>query len=279
MQRGLAFIAVSIVAGAAALGAWGTHDLRPAAQPVVAAIEAPPPRSGDVAPLASVNPGLDQVKPSPGVLTYQRLITNAESDTPEACLVFSAPLDPGIAYQDYLTIPTQPRPGLRVDQARLCVSGLAFGREHAVTVKAGLPAADGSKLAADSKLSVSFGDRPPQVAFGPGFILPRHSGDGLPVTTVNAPRLEMKLYRVGDRLLARMRQDLGDEKTVYPLSGRRIRPTTRAGWCGRAAWTSRAERNESTISLFPLPQPMGKPEPGAYLLVAAFPKVGQGRPQ
>ncbi|CDL00754.1 conserved Large extracellular alpha-helical protein of unknown function [Magnetospirillum gryphiswaldense MSR-1 v2] len=274
MQRGLAFIAVSIVAGAAALGAWGTHDLRPAVQPVVAAIEAPPPRSGDVAPLASVNPGLDQVKPSPGVLTYQRLITNAESDTPEACLVFSAPLDPGIAYQDYLTIPTQPRPGLRVDQARLCVSGLAFGREHAVTMKAGLPAADGSKLAADTKLSVSFGDRPPQVAFGPGFILPRHSGDGLPVTTVNAPRLEMKLYRVGDRLLARMRQDLVDEKTVYPYqAGEYADDEGRLVWSG--GMDIKGERNESTISLFPLAQAMGKPEPGAYLLVAALPKVGK----
>lgn len=265
--------------GAAALGFWGGRDIRPVppAQPAAPALSRPmppplPQQGAVTAPTVVAPPPV--APPAAGTLSYQKLIVDAESETPEACLVFSSALDPAASYQDYLVVPRPLRLGLRVDQARLCLSGLPFGRDHALTLRAGLPAADGSKLAADTEIQVGFGDRPPQVSFGSGFILPRHAGDGLPVTTINAPSLDMKLYRVGDRLLARMRRDLVDERSFYPYETRDFAEDE-----GRLVWSGpmavKGERNQTAISLFPLLKAMGKPEPGAYLLTAALPKVGQ----
>ncbi|MCA1909018.1 MAG: alpha-2-macroglobulin family protein [Magnetospirillum sp.] len=250
-------------------------------------MEVPLPQSGPLQPLSSVQlvvppPELpapnaaDTASPEPTApaLTYQRLIKPDEANGGnDVCLVFSAELDPALSYHDFISVPDQHRPLLRVEGGRLCVLGLPLGHETILTLKAGLPGRDGGTLAAEQSVSVLLGDRPPQVSFGSGFILPRQAGDGLPVTTINVPSLEMKLYRVGDRLLARMRQDLVDEKTVYAY-----RTDYYANDEGRLVWSGpmaiKESRNQTVTSLFPLVQAMGKPEPGVYLLTAQLPRSG-----
>ncbi|MGE4278573.1 MAG: alpha-2-macroglobulin [Magnetospirillum sp.] len=286
MQRGLTVIAISIMAGAVGLGFWGSMPPKAPPPPVVVEAasrsEVPLPQSGPLQPLPSrsepgrpaVAPDSAPVPPTPG-LTYQRLITPDEANGDrDVCLVFSAELDPALSYHDFVAVADQSRPMLRVEGGRLCVLGLPLGRETHITLKAGLPGRDGASLAAEQKVAVSLGDRPPQVSFGPGFILPRQTSDGLPVTTINVPSLEMKLYRVGDRLLARMRQDLVDEKTVYPYQANEYGQDE-----GRLVWSGsmdiKESRNQTVTSLFPLVQAMGRPEPGAYLLTAQLPRSGQ----
>lgn len=284
MQRGLTFIAVSIMAGALGLGFWGTMPPKAPAPSVAVETapraEVPLPQSGPLQPLASQpEPERNAAEtPAPAAaqgLTYQRLIKPDEaSGGGDVCLVFSAELDPALSYHDFVAVADQRRPMLRVEGGRLCLVGLPLGRESTITLKAGLPGRDGTTLAAEQKIAVTMGDRPPQVSFGPGFILPRQTADGLPVTTINVPSLEMKLYRVGDRLLARMRRDLVDEKTVYPYQA-----SDYALDEGRLVWSGpmaiKESRNQTVTSLFPLAQAMGKPEPGAYLLTAQLPRSGQ----
>lgn len=233
-----------------------------------------------VAPVASVT-GTDTAPE--GGFRFHRLSVEAGGTVAEACLAFNAPLDGSGAtsYADYVQVPDGVRPGFRVDGNRLCLSGLSFGTEYALTLRSGLPAAGGKgALAEDVPVTVGLADRPPAVAMGQGFILPRETGDGLPITTVNVDRLSIKLYRVGDRLLARMRQDFLDERTFYPYDSEQIAEDQ-----GRLVWQGempvKGPRNEAVTSLFPLAKTIGTTEPGAYLLVASNPDAprddGEGR--
>ncbi|MDY0241671.1 MAG: alpha-2-macroglobulin [Rhodospirillaceae bacterium] len=212
-------------------------------------------------------------KPVPaGTLAFRRIIADTRGDTPEACLLFSSDLDGSgdTRYADYLRISggvDAGRAGLRVVGARLCLSGLGFGGSYTVTLKRGLPAANGATLAEDTEVPVDFGDRPASVSFPGGFILPRESTEGLPITTVNTDSLDLAIYRVGDRLLARMRQDFVDDSTIYSYRlSNLISQDARAIWTGKMPVSG--PRNDKVTSVFPISEALGKAEPGAYLVTA-----------
>ncbi|MBP7338440.1 alpha-2-macroglobulin [Niveispirillum sp.] len=207
------------------------------------------------------------------IFRFTRVTTEAGGAVAEACLVFSKPLDEtgGVNYADYVDLPAEVKAGFRVAREKLCLSGLGFGREYDVGLRPGLPAAaNGGTLAEAQNVTLALNDRPPAVALGQGFILPRETGDGLPITTVNVERLSIKLYRVGDRMLARMRQDFVDERSIYPYSARDVQEDE-----GRLVWQGeipvQGPRNSAVTTLFPLTEAVGKTEPGAYLLVASNP--------
>jgi uncharacterized protein YfaS (alpha-2-macroglobulin family) len=268
MGRGLGAVAAFVVMGAIAAGAWGIKDLPRfnRGQPVQARQDTP--RPAELAAVRSVAITDNEAVPS-GELRYRRLAVEAGGETAEACLVFSAPLDAtgAVRYSDYVGLPAGIKAGFRVDGARLCLSGFAFGADYRAELRPGLPGAKGEKLAAAGSVMLGFGDRPSSVAFGPGFILPREVAEGLPVTTVNIAKLDVTVYRVGDRLLARMRQDLVDQRKVYPYEAREIGDDEgRLVWNGSMAVAG--PRNEAVVSLFPLAEGIGKAEPGAYLVVA-----------
>ncbi|OYQ34514.1 hypothetical protein CHU95_10855 [Niveispirillum lacus] len=206
------------------------------------------------------------------VFRFTRVTTQASGAVAEACLVFNKPLDETgtVNYADYVDLPTEVKAGFRVQREKLCLSGLAFGREFSVGIRPGLPAAADGALVEGQNVTLALNDRPPAVALGQGFILPRETGDGLPITTVNVERLSIKLYRVGDRMLARMRQDFVDERSIYPYSARDVQEDE-----GRLVWQGeipvQGPRNSAVTTLFPLADAVGRTEPGAYLLVAANP--------
>lgn len=275
MRQGLVVAVTAAVLGAVALGIWSIKDVpqsqggsETAATATVAPMEqapAPPP--------AAASTGANTVEGVPaGELRFRRVVAETAGDTAEACLVFSSPLDAtgAIRYADYVTLPDTVRAAFRVDGPRLCLSGFGFGVEHTVDLRQGLPGAKGETLAEATQVVVGFGDRPASVSFGSGFVLPRESSDGLPVTTVNVATLDVTVYRVGDRLLARMREDLVDERQVYPYAAEAIGEDE-----GRKVWSGSmpvsGPRNDAVVSLFNLADAIGKAEPGAYLVVARNP--------
>ncbi|MBR9972547.1 alpha-2-macroglobulin family protein [Magnetospirillum sulfuroxidans] len=283
MNKTMTAIAVLVCASASALAVWGVKDL-----PRFTAAPAPKPASSGSAPvMAPSTATLADVRSQPakalenvaaGELAFRRVVVETGGDAIEACLTFSADLTAtgAVRYADYVQLPAGVKAGFRVDGKRLCLSGFAVGSEYTLTLRAGLPAAGGETLAQAADVMVAFGDRPSSVRFGTGFVLPREAVEGLPVTTVNASRLEVKVYRVGDRLLARMRQDLVDDRTTYPYRAREV-----ANDEGRLVWSGEipvsGPRNEAVITLFPLDKAVGKAEPGAYLVTARDPDVPQNQ--
>lgn len=283
MRNGMLAAIAALGLAAMGIGAWGVKDLprfhSPA--PPAAVVAAPTtPRTAPVAtaPIPATITPVRQAAPGPlegvkaGELAFRRVEVETAADTAEACLVFSGPLDASGAtrYADYVQVPDGVRAGFRVDGNRLCLSGFTFGDEYSLTLRPGLPAAAGDKLAAETPVTVGFADRPASVSFGSGFVLPRETSEGLPVTTVNVNRLEMKVFRVGDRLLARMRAALVEDRRFYPYETNGIADDE-----GRKVWTGTmtvtGPRNQAVTSLFPLAEAIGKAEPGAYLVTARNP--------
>ena len=127
------------------------------------------------------------VAPKDVDFAFRRLEIDTSGERPEACLVFTREFktDGSVRYEDYLAFDPQVQFAVRATNDRLCIAGLAYNDAYTLTLRAGLPAATGEKLAEPETVRVELRDQPSKVAFGPGFILPRDSADGVPLTTVN----------------------------------------------------------------------------------------------
>ena len=106
---------------------------------------------------------------------------------------------------------------LRVVDDKLCVSGLAYGENYQVRLRTGFPGRDGVKLAEEKDVDVALGARPAVVTLpGKGFILPRGSAVGLPITTINVSKVGLAVYRVNERAIMGFARDRYD--ATYPGS-------------------------------------------------------------
>ncbi len=199
-------------------------------------------------------------------LNLLRTTLDTHGPAAQACLVFSAPLATGGEPADFVRIAPEVRTAMQVSGERLCVGGLAYGVSYQLTVKAGLRGADGSSVLADEVLPLSLGDLPQSLDFADdGFILPRDIGGGLPIATVNAARVHLRVDRITDRVLVRTQlgasysDNEGDEDTLgVPL------------WEGDLA--VKGGRNERVVTGFPLAQVMGTRLPGAYRITIVPPE-------
>ncbi|HVV32248.1 MAG TPA: alpha-2-macroglobulin [Vitreimonas sp.] len=157
---------------------------------------APPARSAN-APRAGL-PHVDG-------MAFVRLRAEMNQAEPRACLEFSEDLsrDASIHYADYLTVDPAAPYQVSVSGNLLCLGGLPFEPERQVTIKKGLPAANGDRTQYDENFTLTFGDRPAYVGFaGGGVILPRTEADGIAIETVNVSRLKVEVLRVPDRIIS-----------------------------------------------------------------------------
>jgi uncharacterized protein YfaS (alpha-2-macroglobulin family) len=201
---------------------------------------------------------------------FRRLDIDTTKPQAEACLAFTRPLDASgrTHYEDYLAFDPATKVAVRVVDARLCLSGLAFDKTYNVTLKTGLPAADGTKLPNDETLPVELRDKPALVRFAGGIILPRENAQGLPVTTVNIDRLDLKVIRVGDRLLSQIQNATVDQTSVYGWDARELERNQGAlVWQGSMAVAN--VRNDAVVTLIPLHDILKNRKPGAYVLIAS----------
>jgi len=261
MQRRAWMIAIIGIALVALVGLIITFGVsKKEEQPPVSGEEA----AGEAGPAPSaVTPG------KPGALEFRRLEVDTSKIQAEACLVFTAPLDESgkTHYGDYLAIEPDVQVDIRAQGNRLCLGGLDFAASYQVTLREGLPAASGAKLGVAETVPVELKDRPPIVAFEGGFLLPRVSGTGIPVTTINVDKVELEIVRVSDRLLSQLRAGLVDEQTIYGYDRQTMKDEQ-----GELVWKGTMDvkglRNEATTTIFPLRQAIKGRTPSVYLLTA-----------
>lgn len=200
---------------------------------------------------------------------FRRLETETGQETPEACLVFTRNLvaDGSVRYEDYLRFEPQADMALRVSDNRLCIQGLAFNDEYALEIREGLPAANGEKLALTETIPVALRDRPSSVAFGEGFILPRNNAGGVPITTVNVDKLNIRVVRVGERMLARLYTYVLDQREVYSYETNGYEQDE-----GSLVWEGQmmvaGNRNMAVRTAFPVADVIKDQPPGVYLVIA-----------
>jgi uncharacterized protein YfaS (alpha-2-macroglobulin family) len=267
-------VAVSLVS--AALGYVAGRQSHPSAaiatsQPLPAMPSTP---SGIVIVPASVQPVAEPPNPSvqpSGVraLNLLRIALDNKGTKAEACVVFSGPIAtaPDFHPADFLLITPAVRPALQVSGDHLCLAGLAFGTSYSLTVRAGLPGADGSRTLADETLPLSLGDLPAHAEFADdGFILGRDSVQGLPIATVNLSKVHLRVERITDRVL--VRTHLGDGYEPDPET------------LGVPLWEGdlvvKSSRNAKAVTAFPLASILPKRLPGAYRITLVNKPSGRG---
>ena len=200
---------------------------------------------------------------------FRRLEIDTSKPQAEACLVFTRALDQSgrTHYEDYLAIDPATRIVARAVDQRLCLAGLDFNKTYNVTLKKGLPAATREKLVEDETVPVELRDKPALVRFSGGIVLPRDNAEGVPVTTVNIDKLNLKVVRVGDRLLSQIESGVVDETTLYGWDETQLESNQ-----GQVVWTGAMEvanvKNESVVTLVPIRDILKGKGPGAYVLIA-----------
>ncbi len=206
-----------------------------------------------------------------GDFAFRRLEVDTTKTKAEACLVFTQKLDASgkTHYEDYLAIDPQTRVAVHVVDNRLCIAGFDFNATYNVTLKRGLPSGTSAlKLIEDETIPVELRDKPAIVRFSGGVVLPRENLEGVPVTTVNVDKLNLKIIRVGDRLLSQIESGVVDQTTMYDWDTAQLQDAQ-----GSVVWTGTMDvanvKNDSVVTLIPIRDILKSDKPGAYVLLAS----------
>jgi uncharacterized protein YfaS (alpha-2-macroglobulin family) len=240
----------------------------PAPAPAPAPTPAPAPQTAQTAPPTPATPAnttptapaptAPPITPAP--FAYSRYTMDTSRPEAEACLVFNKALVPnGVRYGDFLRIEPEVKSAVRVMDDRLCIGGLNYGEDYKVKLLAGLPGADGVTLANERTVEVSLGARPAVVNLpGKGFILPRGSAAGVPITTINVSKVGISVYRVNERAIDRFANDRYD--ATYPGSEPMTDSWSLRRWLrgdnGKRVWRGTMEvknvQNQAIVTAFPI---------------------------
>jgi len=207
---------------------------------------------------------------------YRRTGIDSSKPEGEACLFFNKPLAIGdtIKYDDYVNVAPEVKSTWRAVDDKLCASGFAYGQDYAVTLRTGLPSKDGGKLTEDRKVNVALGARPAAITLpAKGFILPRDTAAGVPITTLNIAQLGISVYRVNERGLDRFTENY---YSGFPGNGASTESWTLRQWLsgdkGKRIWRGtmdvRNVLNQPVTTAFPLRETIKDWKPGAYFVVA-----------
>ncbi len=197
----------------------------------------------------------------------------ANGRVPRFCAVLSRDLSSSTDYAPFLRLPAG---DLTVEASgpQLCIGGLTHGQNVELTLRAGLPAADGEVLAKDVALKGYIRDRAPEVRFpGRAYVLPASGDQRLSMVTVNADRVDLRLLRISDRNLIRT---MSESMFAVPLDSWQAEYFS--DQMAREIWKGSAEvarpmgqdaiNRELTTSLA-IPAEAGPLEPGIYILQAS----------
>ncbi len=194
---------------------------------------------------------------------------DARTAAPRICVSFSEELAGG---RDYAPFVQRTTTGLAVEAegSQLCVTGIVYGERYSLTVRAGLPSASGDTLVKDVPLDVYVRDRAPAVHFpGRAYVLPARGPRALPVETVNANELDLRLLRVSDRNLVTSIREGNFLQALSVWEGERFENLlTELVWEGEAFLDGAL--NRATTSRLPLEE-VGELAPGVYVLRASVP--------
>ena len=208
-----------------------------------------------------------------GKYGFRVIDTQVDSDAaaPRICAEFSEPLvTAGVDYDPYVQRP-DPSLVVQAEDRQLCIDGVQHGSRYQITLRKGLPAADGDVLTKDVALSLYVRDRAPAVRFpGRSYVLPRTGDAALPVETVNLTTLNLTLRRISDRNLLRAVQDgyFGRPLSAYE-------DTQFANEIAQQVWSGTAEvgstLNRDMTTRLPMSEAIAAQPAGIYALTARVP--------
>jgi uncharacterized protein YfaS (alpha-2-macroglobulin family) len=215
------------------------------------------------------NPGLkatyDQLREKYG-FRVSDFSVDSDAASPRACFQFSEPLMKRADFSPFVAVAGDDKPALSVDDQQLCVEGLKHGESYDITLREGLPSAVDEDLVKDSAFTIYVRDRKPSVRLaGKAYVLPRTGQQGIPLISVNTSRLEVSIYRIGDRNLLNEALGYDFERNLYPYTLENV-----AEERGELIWSGELDvekkLNEEVTTAFPIGEAVERMEPGVYLL-------------
>lgn len=246
---------------------------------------APAPTPASTPPQSTAPSGTPSAAPTPIAqppvpptepFSFRRVGVDSSRSEAEACLAFNKPLATGgVTYGDFIHVQPEAKTALRVLDDRLCIAGLTYGQDYTVKLLAGFPGGNNEKLRDEQNVSVALGARPAVVTLpGKGFILPRGSAAGLPVTTINVSKVGISVYRVNERGIDRFSADRYYDVS-FPGSEPITEPWSLRSWLngsnGAEQWSGSMEvrnvPNQAVVTAFPIRETIQDWKPGAYFVV------------
>ncbi|MGR4877583.1 alpha-2-macroglobulin family protein [Pseudoxanthomonas sp. LARHCG66] len=146
-------------------------------------------------------------------------------------------------------------------------------KDYEVTLKAGLSAADGTRLGKDDTRKVHTGELDPAVGFASqGSVLPARESRGLPVVSINVPEVDVEFLRVSEKQLPKFFAE-------YQRGGRRgswdldsdYGDSTPLGQLAEPVYLNRfvlgGKPNERVLTYLPIQDIRELQDPGLYFAV------------
>lgn len=195
--------------------------------------------------------------------------TDQNATTPRICVQFSENLSRGqVDFAKFVSVDGKDPQSVTTDGTQLCIDGVEHGKRYEVQIRAGLPSDVREDLEKPIAIAVYIPDRTPTVHFtGKSYVLPSRGQQGIPVVSVNTDKVEVEVYRIGDRSLANALNEGNFNRQLegYEISTLRER-TGAEVYKGILDVTTKL--NEEITTAFPVSDAIGQLQPGAYVMVA-----------
>jgi hypothetical protein len=192
---------------------------------------------------------------------------DSDAANPRVCFNFSDPLARGrVDFAPFVVVQGARDPAITAENAQLCVDGLRHGERYRIAIRQGLPSAVEEQLLRTADYDIYVRDRSPQARFtGRNYVLPRTGQEGIPVVSVNTERVEIDIYRIGDRSLAPTVRSEDFLRQLSDFSAREIeRQRGVKLWSGQLA--TRSELNKDVVTAFPISEALPRLEPGVHIM-------------
>jgi uncharacterized protein YfaS (alpha-2-macroglobulin family) len=199
------------------------------------------------------------------VLNYK---VDSDAASPRVCFQFSDPLAAKVDFAPYLTVSGASNAAVSTDGSQLCVDGLKHSERYTFLLRQGLPSSVGENLLQPVENEIYVRDRAAQVRFtGRNYVLPSTGQEGIPVVSVNTAKVDVRIYRIGDRSLAPTVHSYNFLQQLESYSAAKIgRETGFKVWNGTL--DTRSALNQEAITAFPVMEAVGRMEPGVYVMTA-----------
>ena len=195
--------------------------------------------------------------------------TESEAVSPRLCLQFSERLSRGrVDFAKFVSIDGKDPQGVTAEGEQLCVDGLVHGQRYEVLLRAGLPSDVDEDLQKNVEIAVYVPDRKPFVRFsGKSYVLPSRGQQGIPLVSVNTSKVEIEVYRIGDRNLIgaldggnfQRRLSNWEINAIKERTGERV-------FAGKMDVSSKL--NEEITTALPVTDAVGVLKPGVYVAIA-----------
>ena len=194
---------------------------------------------------------------------------DSDAASPRVCFQFSDPLATGkVDFAPYVAVSGNASAAVSAEAQQLCVDGLKHSERYAVVLRQGLPSSVGESLLKSADYEIYVRDRSPQTRFtGRNYVLPSTGQEGIPVVSVNTAKVDVEVYRIGDRnLLPTVRS--------YDFLGQLTRSSAAeiARDKGIKIWNgtldTASDLNRDVVTAFPVMEAVGQLQPGVYVMTA-----------